>query len=908
MASLIPGYEYDIFISYRQKDNKYDGWVTEFVDNLKRELEATFKEEISVYFDIDPQDGLLETHDVDKSLEGKLKSLIFIPIISQTYCDPKSFAWQYEFCAFNKLAGEDQFGRDLKLRSGNVSSRILPIKINDLDPEDNELFEKELGGFLRAIEFIYKEAGVNRPLTSDDDPKTNLNKTRYRNQINKVALTVKEIIISLKNFGKFDKKPTEQESVNSVVSLRKIFNKKIIFLSVLIVLASFIGIILTFNFFAQKTRKDKIYSEIIPEIKKLQNEAAEEGFISDKYWKAALLIFRAENELSRDTNLVLLKSSITKTISILTEPAGADIYGKQYSDSDTSWFYFGKTPLYNAYIPRGASCLKIVKSGYKVKFDAFNVSDESSYDTLFYKLLTEDEPVGNMTLIAGQHIKPSLNGISDLESQWVGDFLVDIHEVTNIEYMEFLENGGYRNPKFWIQQFLKEGKQLSWQEAMSFFTDQTGNYGPAGWSNGIYPTGEAYNPVSGISWYEAAAYAEFSSKSLPTIYHWSILFDRYLIPTEVKYSNIVNGLIAPVGTFKGISRYGLYDYIGNVREWIYNKNNKNNFIFGGGARDPEYYAVQANSADPWHRDNLNGFRCIKYVNDSVKIKLEEAVNFQQIDRSKDKPISDREFRLVTRMFEYNRTPIETKKETIEKLLSWEHKTITIASAYEGPDLEIHIYLPNNISPPFQSIILFPGINARNEPSLNINNYPLYYEFLLRSGRAIVLPKYYNTYGRGRNFGPPSNLSEFLEANVKRVKDLQRTIDYLEFSTNVFDTSKIAYFGLSWGSSHAPFILAIEKRIKLGILQAFGLNGSIDVPELYHVNYLPRVTVPMLLLSGKYDYDWSFEEQNMFFELLGTRNEDKRWVLHESVHGVPIIVSQKELINWLDKYFGPVVNQ
>jgi hypothetical protein len=96
MANIIPGYEYDIFISYRQKDNKYDGWVTNFVDNLKKELEATFKEEVSVYFDINPCDGLLETHDVDASLKKKLKSLVFIPIISQTYCDSKSFAWQHE--------------------------------------------------------------------------------------------------------------------------------------------------------------------------------------------------------------------------------------------------------------------------------------------------------------------------------------------------------------------------------------------------------------------------------------------------------------------------------------------------------------------------------------------------------------------------------------------------------------------------------------------------------------------------------------------------------------------------------------------------------------------------------------------------------------------------------------------
>jgi hypothetical protein len=54
MSSLVQGYEYDIFISYRQKDNKYDGWVTEFVGNLRKELEATFKEEISIYFDENP--------------------------------------------------------------------------------------------------------------------------------------------------------------------------------------------------------------------------------------------------------------------------------------------------------------------------------------------------------------------------------------------------------------------------------------------------------------------------------------------------------------------------------------------------------------------------------------------------------------------------------------------------------------------------------------------------------------------------------------------------------------------------------------------------------------------------------------------------------------------------------------
>jgi tetratricopeptide (TPR) repeat protein len=207
MSSIIPDYEYDIFISYRQKDNKYDGWVTEFVDHLKRELEATFKEDLSIYTDDNPHDGLLETHNVDKSLEAKLKCLVFIPVISQTYCDPKSFAWQHEFCEFNKMAKFDPVGRDIKLSNGNVASRILPVKIHDLDIEDNTLLENELGGVLRAVDFIYKESGVNRPLKPTDNKNDNQNKTDYRNQINKVANGIKEIIDSLKRPSSTNSKP-----------------------------------------------------------------------------------------------------------------------------------------------------------------------------------------------------------------------------------------------------------------------------------------------------------------------------------------------------------------------------------------------------------------------------------------------------------------------------------------------------------------------------------------------------------------------------------------------------------------------------------------------------------------------------------------------------------------------------
>jgi TolB-like protein len=285
MSSLIQGYEYDIFISYRQKDNEYDGWVTEFVNNLKRELHATFKEDISIYFDANPIDGLLETHIVDESLVKKLKCLILIPVISQTYCDPQSFAWQHEFCAFNKLAKEAQFGRDICLAGGNVASRILPVKIHDLDEEDKTLLENELGGVLRSVDFIYKSAGVNRPLNPSDNPDKNLNKTYYRDQINKVANAVKEIITAIKKQSQQDK-----VVINEVVKTESTHSrslKPIILIGSLLVLA----LIILVYFFIPKVSisSEKVDKSIAVLPFKLLSDEPDKQYLADGVMDAILL-------------------------------------------------------------------------------------------------------------------------------------------------------------------------------------------------------------------------------------------------------------------------------------------------------------------------------------------------------------------------------------------------------------------------------------------------------------------------------------------------------------------------------------------------------------------------------------------------------------------------------------------
>ncbi len=89
------GFEYDIFNSYRHNDNR-SGWVTEFVNALHEELASIIKESLIIYFparpaggDKNPRDGLLETHNVDKSLEGKLKCLTCLPAGLHSHHLPK---------------------------------------------------------------------------------------------------------------------------------------------------------------------------------------------------------------------------------------------------------------------------------------------------------------------------------------------------------------------------------------------------------------------------------------------------------------------------------------------------------------------------------------------------------------------------------------------------------------------------------------------------------------------------------------------------------------------------------------------------------------------------------------------------------------------------------------------------
>ena len=70
-------------------------------------------------------------------------------------------------------------------------------------------------------------------------------------------------------------------------------------------------------------------------------------------------------------------------------------------------------------------------------------------------------------------------------------FDMDQFEVSNSEYQKFVDQGGYQKREYWKEKFVKDGKELSWEQAMDLFRDPTGRPGPSTWEGGHFPQGQA---------------------------------------------------------------------------------------------------------------------------------------------------------------------------------------------------------------------------------------------------------------------------------------------------------------------------------------------------------------------------------------------------------------------------------
>ena len=225
----------------------------------------------------------------------------------------------------------------------------------------------------------------------------------------------------------------------------------------------------------------------------------------------------------------------------------------------------------------------------------------------------------------------------------VTSFFVDTHEVTNREYKRFVDAGGYLRREYWKERLERDGRALARDEAMALFRDATGRPGPAAWEVGTFPQGTDDFPVTGVSWHEAAAYAAFAGKRLPSAYHLAIARAAVLGGDFVPRSNF-SGKLAPVGSYRGSLNYwGLYDAAGNAREWCTNASGREHFVLGGAADDPAYMAWDTDTTkSPFDRSPTTGFRCIKPVAPETReAELDRTIARKApIDWEKEKPFSE----------------------------------------------------------------------------------------------------------------------------------------------------------------------------------------------------------------------------------------------------------------------------
>lgn len=633
-------------------------------------------------------------------------------------------------------------------------------------------------------------------------------------------------------------------------------------------------------------------SQALPAIWRL---AAESNYVS-----AFRLARDAARYIPSDPNLAKAWDEISAMVSIQSDPPDANVEINEYSGADDQWIQVGKTPIHTR-VPHGYFRWRISKPGFATAYTAQPAVD--------FRIGLEPQmeiPAG-MVRIRGGPFNMTLGAFGNLGPADVPSFFIDRYEVTNKQFKEFVDAGGYQKRQYWKNEFVKDGRALSFEEAMAEMRDAAGRPGPSTWEGGRYADGQDNFPVAGVSWYEAAAYAEFAGKSLPTLYHWYMAAEPnaglYIIPL----SNFGTAGPAPVGKFRGVTSTGVYDMAGNVKEWCWNEAGDGfRFLLGGAWNESSYLFTDADAHRPFDRAPTNGFRCVRYVS-SLAAGLTAPKQRRFRDFAKEKPAPESAFQIYKRLFAYDRSELNSKIESVEDSEFWKKEKVSFNAAYGNERVPAYLFLPKNAKPPFQTVIFFPGANVRRAGSSRQLESMSRLDFIVKSGRAVLYPIYQGTYERRFLRGITPMGSQRRDQVIQWSKDLGRSIDYLETRADI-DRSKFTYLGSSMGSAHAAILAAVEERIKVCVLLDGGFYFFPVAPEIDQLNYVANVKQPTLMINGRHDYIFPHDTAQVpLFRLLGTPIKDKRQVVFETAHDVGVMRYEmiREVLAWLDHYLGRV---
>jgi formylglycine-generating enzyme required for sulfatase activity/predicted Ser/Thr protein kinase len=619
---------------------------------------------------------------------------------------------------------------------------------------------------------------------------------------------------------------------------------------------------------------------------------------------ASLLLRKVEGILPGDAEVAKLAQSIRRAVSIDSSPPGAKVEIQDYV-SPADWVPVGTTPLRSVQIPSGYLRWRIFKPGMEELVAAPETSGQMQF------ALT---PVGSqpgMVTVPGGGFAEFIDFVGWLQYR-LPTFQIDRFEVTNAQYQAFVDQGGYKKPEYWKEKFVKDGGELSWDRAMDLFRDQTGRSGPATWEGGHFPVGQGNYPVSGVSWYEAAAYAAFAGKTLPAVAQWYDAAPPDSVGYRINASNFNRNGPAPVGKYPGVGPYGTYDMSGNVREWCWNSidtdriDTDRRLILGGAWGTQTYLAFDPEALPPFDRSPLNGFRCVRNSQPLPAAVVAPLVRTSR-DFSKVKPVSDELFQAYRSIYAYEHAPLKANSEgVVEDTADWTKERITIDAGHGNERLPLFLFLPKNVHPPYQTILFFPSARVEFIPdSRNLGDLQ-FVDYVIKSGRALAYPIYKGTYERKESGGLPGTLGNLSEM-VEQSKEVGRTMDYLETRPEL-DKNKIAYLGVSMGAAYGVIFGALDDRFRTVLLLDGGFFLTPALPAGDQVNFAPRLKKPVLMLNGRYDFSFSPERsQEPMFRMIGTPSAEKRRVVLDTPHDISQQKDElsKEVRAWLDQYLGRV---
>jgi eukaryotic-like serine/threonine-protein kinase len=609
------------------------------------------------------------------------------------------------------------------------------------------------------------------------------------------------------------------------------------------------------------------------------------------------LVDRAEKYLGDDPEIRAIRQDFMRRVSFRSDPPGADVYIRDYIDAgaDAREDYLGRTPLDAVLVPTGHLRYRVSKAGMTTVegYDASGLTGAAAV----VQVRLDAEGSGPRDMVRIPRGQPT--GGKPVEGFWL-----DKYEVNNRQFKEFAARGGYENPGYW-KASASAAATSDWQQVIAQFTDTTGRRGPATWQFGTFPEGQDDYPVSGVSWYEAAAYCESQGKALPTVHHWQWAARQGPLATILQTSNFGGRGPVRAASYAGLGPFGTYDTAGNVREWCWNAVGGKRYVLGGAWSDAAYAFYLPDAAVPSDRSAANGFRCARYER-PIAADLATPVDLFQALRRNLTPVSDEVYESYKAFHAYEHGDLEAKVEaTSDASPYWREERVSFRAAYGNDRVTAYVFLPKNAERPFQTVVTFPGTYALDiRSSARLERQ--WFDFIIRSGRALVHPIYKGTYERtiGGNYATyAANPPVWRELALAWYKDFGRSLDYIDSRPDL-DREKVAYHGISLGGVVGPRMMALEPRVKAGVLIWSGVGWA--SPEVNSINFASHCKTPTLMVNGEQDMLNPADSRLRMFSLLGAPDGDKRSVVvkgagHTAFNQDVI----REVLGWLDKYLGPV---